>query len=575
MKLLLIYFDQKARKIYTESTNEIGEKVTVLSTEKNFVSKDEILVKTIDVEQPEDAKKYLDSGYTYYHILKFFSFKKGPGVYFDEHNKVYRASMYGFVVLDQTKTLRIIPPLQINKDKTKAYYIACPTKQNNLPDYAEINENLKINKIISGLNESKISEQLNKIDKNVHVVTKIEVAKAKPAINGRKEYFEPIISIDKKAGKVLADGSIDFKEIDSIIQVSKNDELLTRFPEVRPENGYDIYGNIIAAQMELPKGYNRGDNIVKSFNDENIYVSAIDGCLDINKKSISVKSVAVIGGDVDYESGNVDFNGSVHVKGAVLPGFHVKATGDIIIEKNVDDAHIEAQGNITVKMGIAGKGDSKVKAGGTIKTKYILNADVETEGSVVVDDSIINSKIFSNDYVSVVSQHGKIMGGEVIARNYIEVNVSGSHNETETILTVGRNLAIERELNQVRNEMAHYKENVKDVMAQIQQNFGSSLFEDPKQFIAKLPTVKKKQCIGLLSDLSKNNKELKQLAAKGVTIEQKLVFEKEPYINIKQKAYRGTSIHIKKLTRKVEQDIENAKFYEDLENKVIRFTSSV
>ena len=68
----------------------------------------------------------------------------------------------------------------------------------------------------------------------------------------------------------------------------------------------------------------------------------------------------MIKGNVDYDYGNIDFNGSVHITGSVLPGFTVKAKGDIVVDKNVEDAYLEAGGDINVKMGISGKGSCKV-----------------------------------------------------------------------------------------------------------------------------------------------------------------------------------------------------------------------
>jgi uncharacterized protein (DUF342 family) len=479
------------------------------------------------------------------------------------------------VIIDRANTLRLISPLQISKDKTSAFYIIFPTKLGKIPSYTDIDEVLTYNKIITPVDKKDIEAGLSAILSEEKKVTRLKVAQSKGPVNGRDEYYVPLIEITRKAGKELSDGRMDFKEVDSIIEVKKNTEVLRRFPEIKASDGYNVYGEKVAAEMLPAEGYQRGEGIVQSGRDESIFIAAVDGCLEIDKKKISVVPVAIIKGDVDYASGNIEFNGSVHVKGSVLPGFHVKAQGDVIIEKNVDDALIEAQGSVTIRMGISGKGTTKIIAGGTVRTKYILNSSVEAGGPIEVEDSIINSHVFSNDRVSVVSKHAKIMGGEVLARHVIEANTAGSDKETTTVLTVGRNLEVERELMEVRKKMNECKERIAEVTGRIQTSFGTALFENPKKFISVLPDIKKKQCIQLLSELTQANAEMKQLQVEGMKIEEKLVLDEEPVIIIKVKVFRGTVLNIRKRTRKVEEEITNAKFFEDQDEKVIRFCAAV
>ena len=574
MKLLVFYFDTKVGKIFVE-TEENGQKTLSLSSPHNFFYRDEIVAKVVDVENPDDVKKKLDPGYSYYRAEQYFTFKMGDGIYFDESSRTYRSSRYGFVILDKTKTLRSIVPLQVAKDKTRAFLIVFPTKLGKIVAIKDVDEIISINKIAAPSDRRELEQAIAAINPQTKAVTKLKVAQSKGPVKGRREYYMPLFDIEKKAGKVMSDGHIDFREVDSIVQITKGQEVLQRFPEIKPEDGYDIYGEKSLAETEEPKGFLCGTNLIPSKADENIYISHIDGCLEIDKKTISVVAMAVIKGDVDYSTGNIDFNGSVQIRGSVLPGFTVKAKGDVLIAKNVDDATIECDGGVTVGMGVAGKGATKIKAGGSLKAKYILNANIEVEGSIEAEDSIINSVIFANDKVTVSSQHGKILGGEVIARHQITVNFAGTQSETPTILTVGRNLTVERELLQIRKQMNFYKTSTDDVMAKIKASFGTTLFEDPKKFIAILPPVKKKACLELLAELSKNNNELKRLAMLGIKTEEKLVLDQEPVIVVKEKTFRGVIINVKKRTRKIEEEIPNAKYYEDPEQKIIRFSPAV
>ncbi len=575
MKKIIFYFDHRVKKVFVEKTDEAtGEKKMVLSSPYNFVYTSEIVCRVINVEDDSQIASNIDPGYQYYNAIDFITIRAGEGIYFDQTISAYKASANGFIAFDG-KSIILIPPVAISKDKLRAYYTVHPTKFGRIPSEKDIDEWLRHYNILASVGEKFIKEQLEAIDVSAMKVHRILIAQGKAPVNGHEEYFTPLISIEKKAGEIKSDGRIDFKETGSIIQITKGQEILLRHGEVKQVDGYDINGDKIAADIIAPNGFKRGENIVQSGHDENIFISALDGCLDVNRKVVSVLPIAIISGDVAYDSGNIDFNGSVHIKGSVLSGFTVKAKGDVIIEKNVDDGLIEATGDITVKMGVTGKGSSKLIAGGSVIAKYLLNAKVEATKDIIVEDSIINSDVFSNDKIVVVAKHGKIIGSRASALYDIIVNVSGAINETETTLSVGRNLFIERELAEVQKDVSKYRDLVTETMRQLKVNFGEGVFENPKEFLTILPPIKKKNCLLLLKELSDSNKELKRLNEVSKDIQDKLKLDREPSIIIMDKAFPGTILNIKKSVRKIDKEVTNAKYYEDPDEKVIRFTAAV
>ncbi|HSV95680.1 MAG TPA: FapA family protein [Spirochaetota bacterium] len=576
MKLALCYFDTAVSRMFVEKTDEKGEKAVTLSSPHNFVYRDEIVAKVVSVEDPADAELEIDKGYSFHVIEKNPSFKPGEGIYQDQFSSTYKASEYGFVILDRnTQRLRLITPIQISKDKVRAYFVIFPTKFMKVPAYVDIEKALQQRKILAILDKESIEEQLSKIDLAQPVVNRVLVARGKEPVTGYDEYFIPLIKLEKKVGKVLEDGRMDFKEVDSIIEIRRGQEVLKKIPGVKSEDGMDIYGEKVDAAFEAKDGFSRGGHVVESMGDGSVFVSDIDGCLSLEGKKISVSPFAIIKGNVDYDSGNIDFNGSVHVLGSVLPGFSVKARGDIIVDKNVDDAYLEADGDVTVKHGISGKGTMKIIAGGRVRSKYILNSTVEAVKDIEVEDSIINSKVFSNDRISVTARNGKIIGGEIIARHEIVVNVAGVSRENITKLTVGESLFVERELIEIRREADSVKTVVQEIMRKIKASFGEGLFEDPKKFLAILPPVKKKNCLLMLQELTAHNRELGEINKKRIEVEAKLKLERDPVVIVTEEVFPGTVISIKKRKRRIEEKLVNVKFYEDPSDKEIRYTAAV
>jgi uncharacterized protein len=574
MKKIIFYFDTTVKKMLTEKITEEGEKKLVLSSPHNFVYMAEIVARVIDVSSDDQIPTRLDPGYNYYQVQDFKVLKADSGIYYDETINAYKAAEYGFVILDDQK-IRLISALSVSKDKLKAYYSICPTKLGKVPSYADIEETLHKNAVMARFEQSKVEEQLQTIDPANPRFVRILVAEGKEPVNGHEEYYLPLISMEKKAGEIKSDGSIDFKEVGSIIEVKKGQDVLKRVPKVKPADGYDIFGDKTYANVLPSEGFFKGVNIEQGMGDDNIFISSIDGCIDIDGKKISVIPTAVITGDVNYDTGNIDFDGSVHILGSVVSGFTVKARGDIIVEKNVDDAVLDAGGDITVKMGVVGKENVKLIAGGKVTAKYLLNAKVEAAGDIIVDDSIINCDVFSNSRISVVARQGKIIGGKSTALYEIVVNVSGSINETETQLIVGRNLFIEKELSGIHKEISKWRETVDEIIRKLKVNFGEAVFENPKEFIAKLPNIKKKSCLLLLKDLSNGNKELKRFMEQSREVQEKIKLEREPCIIIKNKAYPGTIVSIRKSIKRIDSPIDNVKYYEDPEEKIIRFSPAV
>lgn len=575
MKKLVFYFDHTATKMFVEKITESGEKKIAISSRQNFVYTSEIVARIIDIDNDDQIPTRLDPGYTYYNIVDYKTIKAESGIYYDQAINAYKSAAYGFVAFDGER-IKWISPLSITRDKQRAYYTIHPTKFGKVPSYNDIQELLQVEHILASLPQKKIEEQLSKIDPNENRTVRIVAAQGKEPVHGHEDFFIPLVNIEKRAGEIKADGSIDYKETGSIIQIVKDQEILQRVPEVKPVDGYDIFGDKSLAETKVAVGYKKGENLIQSGKDENVFLSAIDGCLEINKNVISILPIAVINSDVNYESGNIDFNGSVLIKGSVLPGFSVKAKGDVIIEKSVEDAYVEADGDVTVKMGVVGKDNAKIVLTGKLTAKYLLNATVEAAGEITIEDSIINSNVFSNDKISVVSKHGKIIGGKTTALYNITVNVAGSPNETaETQLFVGRNLFIEKELDDVNKEISIWRQKITETIRELKVNFGESVFENPKEFIAILPPIKKKKCLLLLKELSDSNKELKILTEKSKEIQAKLKLDKEPTIIVKNRVYPGTSINIKRSVKKIEKPADNLKFYEDPNDRIIRFTSGV
>ena len=89
---------------------------------------------------------------------------------------------------------------------------------------------------------------------------------------------------------------------------------------------------------------------------------------------LTVQKHLIIDGDVGLETGNLKFDGSIQVRGTVMAGYSIVASGDISIESNegVHAAELikSTEGDVFIKGGIFGKGITKIEANQNIFVKH-------------------------------------------------------------------------------------------------------------------------------------------------------------------------------------------------------------
>src|SRR5690606_22320245 len=108
--------------------------------------------------------------------------------------------------------------------------------------------------------------------------------------------------------------------------------------------------------------------------------------------------------NVDLNTGNIDFDGSLEVSGDVTSGFVVQATGDIFIRGTVEKARVEARKNLVVTGGVIGEDLGRdddnnlilrthLKAGGTLSAKFVSLAELAAGEDIQVREYVMQSHL--------------------------------------------------------------------------------------------------------------------------------------------------------------------------------------
>jgi hypothetical protein len=267
---------------------------------------------------------------------------------------------------------------------------------------------------------------------------KVEIAEGLRAQNGKDAYIYYHFETDQTKIRLTegANGKVNFKELNIIQNVVQNQVLAKKIPAENGIDGKTVTGKILPAKagsdIPLPIGTN-----VHVGEDDTI-LADINGQVILASGKINVEPVFTVEGDVNLKTGNIIFLGTVIVTGDVEDGFSVKAAGNIEVKGTVSKAELDAEGDIIIYQGINGKGGGRIRAGRSMWSRFIENANIEAGNMVVATDGIINSQVDALKSIICQGKRAAIMGGRLRAGEEINAKVLGNSNSgTETICEVG------------------------------------------------------------------------------------------------------------------------------------------
>lgn len=290
----------------------------------------------------------------------------------------------------------------------------------------------------------------------------IPIAYGKPMVPGKdgtivekyKRKMEKMFAIGER-------GEVDYRVQNYIQTVHAGDVLCEAIPPTHGRDGCDVLGTLIPAKEGVPVKLLAGQNA--ALNEEKTQiVASMDGHLQYENGRFNVKALFFVPGDVDFNVGNIDYLGDVHIAGDVRDDFVIHATGTVTVDGLVEGAVIEAGKDVFIAKGILGDEKAVIKAGGNVQTEYIENCIIYA-GDTVRAGSIISSFVYSDNQIIVRAGRGTIIGGKMVAANLIDAKVIGCRTERPMNLTVGELPYIQQqkeEIMQSLKEIGKEKEEV-------------------------------------------------------------------------------------------------------------------
>lgn len=340
-------------------------------------------------------------------------------------------------LLDSLRKKEFVISIEENGNKAYAYI---PSTPGNLVTEEDIFRDLQRREIVFGIRYEAISKLIRKKRMN----EKVLIAEGVPAVKGKDGWFEFFVRLDMpRIPAPLPDGGVDYVNIEAFEMVEEGEKIAVYHPAEKGTPGTNIYGETIHAEDGIEKKRLRGEGFQVA-PDGVTYLSNLNGKFEYVNGRIIITNMLVVKEDVTAVTGKLEVDGSVYVIGSIYSGGYIKASGDIIIEHNVETARLIAGGNVMIKKGSCSRRDCFIEAGGEVSGSFFEAANINARGNVKAN-YIMNSNINTLGRVIVSGKKGVLLGGRICAVKGVDTYNLGNDSHRRTLLEVGRNHLYEKE----------------------------------------------------------------------------------------------------------------------------------
>ncbi|MGF9695588.1 DUF342 domain-containing protein [Paenibacillus sp. MABNR03] len=384
-----------------------------------------------------------------------------------------------------------------------------------------------------------------------------KIAEGIPAVPGTDGYIKVLVGMDdsdERRPLEAEDGKVDYKEVTRLNNVKSGQIIAERIPPVEGTVGRAVTGEEIPFRPGKDARFKIGKNVVINPDGSAMY-AALDGLVTKTEgNKLNVFPVYEINGDVDYNVGNIDFVGTVVIRGNVLTGFKIRAAGDIRVVGGVEGAELEAGGSVEITGGIIGYNKGLVQAGHNVKCTFIQEGNVDAGEDVLVSQSIMHSNIRAGRAVICAGTKGLIVGGSIQAGENVSARIIGNSMSTVTSIEVGV-------LPKLRNELSDLRKGLREQMDSLDKTKKALILLDQLAAAGQLSPDKMSMRIKLTATQKSALRLNEDTKMRIFEIEKVLEDTSRARVDILKMIYGGSKIVIGRYTKFIKDPLSRISFY--------------
>ncbi|AKQ61881.1 DUF342 domain-containing protein [Bordetella hinzii] len=346
--------------------------------------------------------------------------------------------------------------LEISPDRMAVVLSVSPPRGGRRVTLADVQAQLIELGVVYGVRDDAILSAVSDRRTNTAVI-----AQGTPPTLGTPASFESLLDALKTRQQEDDDNAVvDYRELGNLTLVAPGTPLMRRIPAVQGKPGLNVLGEAVppAHVADTPFAPNL-TGVAVDENDPCLLRAASAGSPMVVPQGVLVNSLVEVD-RVDLSTGNINFDGTLKVRGDITAGMEVRVSGDVVVNGTVEAAHVHAGGNISVNGGIIGMAELKqtgargpgnpsqsaqtrtaqITAGGSVKARFIENAVVNADKNIAAEREVRQSRLYAGESVTVgppKSNQGVITGGEIHATKSVNAGTIGSLAAVPTLICVG------------------------------------------------------------------------------------------------------------------------------------------
>jgi len=250
------------------------------------------------------------------------------------------------------------------------------------------------------------------------------------------------------------------------------------------EDGVDLRGKIAAARPGKPVNLKLDDTILLDAKGQ--LIAQVSGALEHQGHKLKINRVLAVERFVDFETGNIHFDGDVEVQKGVRDCFEVNARGSAVIRGLVEGATLRTGADLTLAGGMAAKEKGVLHVGRDCRAKYLDHVEGRIAHDLHAEREIINCKL--EIHGQLVAPHGELIGGQLHTLRHACLKELGSEAGVRTVLCLGSAPAFDRVLDAAEQRVLELESRAEQLQKQIDtiQNGSRTMATSTKEQITEL-----------------------------------------------------------------------------------------
>lgn len=247
----------------------------------------------------------------------------------------------------------------------------------------------------------------------------------------RKEFFHGQVSSskEKKKTNTLTNNFVKSGEYLGFVNYS-----------VLPRKSLNVYGFPLLKKGEkiVPSEVKVGPDIYMSL--EQKFYAAKDGVPQIELQKINLNRIFTYEGEWNSACGDLIFDGDCEIVGSIEGRVKIRVSGNLKVSGLIQGASILCGKDLNCLGAVITGQDGYLKVSGNIYANFVENSILQSNQSIIIEKSIINSKVVAKGAIVIQNTtSGLISGGLINAQEYVQTAYLGSKEGSKTKVFVGEN----------------------------------------------------------------------------------------------------------------------------------------